>query len=68
MVLGIMICYPIYWEIITRTETIFNDLKQICRLVLIIAPKSGNANGIQIVFKVEGILVLGKMEINVNVY
>jgi hypothetical protein len=63
-----MICYPIYYKIITRIETVFDDLKQICRSVLIIAPRSGNANRIQMVFEVEGILVLDKMEINTNVY
>jgi hypothetical protein len=63
-----MIWYPTYCEIITRTETVFDDLKQICRSASIITPKSGNANGIQMVFEVEGMLVLGKMEIDANVY
>jgi hypothetical protein len=65
---GAIIFYPIYCEIITRTETIFDDLKQICRSVSIITPKSGNSNGIQIVFEVEGVLVLGKIEININIF
>jgi hypothetical protein len=68
MVSGAMICYPTHWEIITRTETVFDDLKQICRSASIIAPKSGNANGIQMVFEVEGMLVLGRMEIDTNVF
>jgi hypothetical protein len=68
MVSGAMICYPTYWETITRTETIFDDLKQICRSASLIAPKSGNANRIQMVFEVGGTLVLGKMEIDTNVY
>lgn len=63
-----MICYPTYWETITRVETVFNDLKQICQLASIITLKSGNANGIQIVLEVESMLVLGKMEIDINVY
>jgi hypothetical protein len=63
-----MICYPTYWEIITRIETVFDDLKQICRSASITTPKSGNASGIQMVFEVEGALVLGKMEIDANVY
>ena len=68
MVLGAIICYPTYWEIITRTETVFDDLKHICRSASIIAPKSGNANGIQLVFKVGGMLGLDKIEIDANVY
>jgi hypothetical protein len=65
---GAIIFYPTYCEIITRIETIFENLKQICRSALLITPKSGNTYGIQLVFEVEGALVLGKMEINVNVY
>jgi hypothetical protein len=63
-----MIWYPTYCEIITRTETIFDDLSQICRSASIVASTSGAANAIQMVFEVEGRLVLGKMEIDANVF
>jgi hypothetical protein len=43
-------------------------LKQIYRSVSIITLKSGNSNGIQIVFEVEGVLVLDKIEININIF
>jgi hypothetical protein len=65
---GVIIFYPTYYEIITRIEIIFDDLKQLCRPISIITPKSGNAYGIQMVFEVEGVLVLGKMEIDINMF
>ncbi len=65
---GVIIFYPTYCEIITRMETVFDDLKQICWLASLITPKSGIGSGIQMVFEVEGALVLGRMEIDENVY
>lgn len=66
--LGAIIFYLIYYKIITQIKTIFKDLKQICWLALLIAPKLNNAYEVQIVFKVKSVLVLDKIEIDINVY
>jgi hypothetical protein len=66
-VLGGMIFYPDYTEIITQGGKLFEELRKTCVSTSLLIPKAGDAI-VQQVFKVEGELYWSTMAISGQVF